>query len=184
MGRSHLLPEGLRRTDPREGELERKVLDDEPAEHDANVQEDALHGVEAHEVRELLVADDEEEHGEEDEERRELVAVVRLGGRRLFAAGARQRKVSERDAGNHNEELCNPGALRAKNCTQTPPRPPFRARGLGFPLSHGTLGARKVSLRATAKHEERCAEPLSNLCAAPRTCSSGPNTVMSHDIAG
>lgn len=66
------------RTDPGEGELEGEVLDDEPAEHHANVKQDALHRVEANEVRELLIADDEEEHGEEDEERRELVAVVRL----------------------------------------------------------------------------------------------------------
>ena len=65
---------------PRELDLEREVLDDEPREHDGDVEQHGLQRVEAQEVRELLAAHHHEEEREEDDERGEAVAVVRLPG--------------------------------------------------------------------------------------------------------
>ena len=64
--------------DGAERNLEGHVLDDETTQHDADVQQDALHGVEPHEVGQLLVAHDREVEREKDEEGSETVAVVRL----------------------------------------------------------------------------------------------------------
>lgn len=64
--------------DGAERNLEGHVLDDEAAQHDADVQQDALHCVEPHEVGQLLVAHDREVEREKDKEGSEAVAVVRL----------------------------------------------------------------------------------------------------------
>ena len=80
-------------------------------EHDADVEQDGLHGVEAQEVRELLVAHDGEEEREEDEKRSEAVGVVRVQHRPehvqhpaderedVEAAGRREESVSVSAAG-------------------------------------------------------------------------------------
>lgn len=53
-------------------------LDDEPRQHDGDVEQHGLQRVEAQEVRQLLRAHHHQEQREEHDERREAIAVVRL----------------------------------------------------------------------------------------------------------
>ena len=88
-----------------------EVLHDEPGEHDADVEQDRLHGVVPHEVRHRRVPHHGQEQGEERHERDERVAVEDLeqrrdGERYVDANRVRHERLArERDRAHARDEV-------------------------------------------------------------------------------